>query len=135
MEQLHSIPERRCGTDIGIAAVEHERLNALADELKHAIAQGREEDSERLLNLLLGETRNHFAHEERLLAQAAYPLLAGHAAVHSQITWEMEHAISALRQSELSAERSEYGLLVEQLIAEHTIQETRVFERFLRPAH
>ena len=65
---------------------------------------------------ILEDARTHFSLEEQLLLQLAYPRAAGHAAVHSQITWEMEYAIKAVRRGSSSQIWGEYGLLVESFI-------------------
>lgn len=107
-------------------------LGALANELNRAIACGNEAEIQRLMNQLLADARMHFAHEERMLCDAAYPRLKGHAALHIQMRAEMEHAMEQFGHTRLRALWNEYGLLLEQLVTEHATQERVAFRDFLQ---
>ncbi|MCJ7839045.1 MAG: hypothetical protein MUP61_07545 [Burkholderiales bacterium] len=118
-------------TEIDVA---DRHLIALAHELNHAIAVGRDtEDIQRLANRLLLEAISHFEHEERVLWECGYPLIKGHAALHSQMLAELEHAREALCSMERHAAWTEYGLLIKQLVTDHFRQEAMKYRDFLRP--
>jgi hemerythrin-like metal-binding protein len=122
------------GFDIAELDAADRRLCALVHELNQSIADGCEgEELQRLTNQLLLEALSHFEHEERVLAQSAYPLPKGHAALHRQIRAELEHALAELGNAQSKATRVEYGLLVKQLFVEHMRQETMKYKTFLRP--
>ena len=76
-----------------------------------------------LLMQLLSQAQLHFVHEEQWLAEHAYPMRFGHAALHAQMKAELEHALLELRSVSDAALRTAYGLLVRQLVEEHSVRE------------
>jgi hemerythrin-like metal-binding protein len=120
----------------GIAEIDvaDRHLIALAHELNHAIAAGRDaQDIPRLADRFLLEAVRHFEHEERVLCECGYPLIKGHAALHLQMLAELEHAREALCSMERSAAWTEYGMLIKQLVTDHFRQEAMKYRDFLRP--
>lgn len=136
MELSEWTPAWSDGTGCGIPELDaaDRRLNALVHELNQAIADGRDgEEIQRPMNQLLLEAVSHFEHEERVLSECAYPCQKGHAALHRQMSAELEHAMEVLRDVEARAMWAEYGLLVAQLFVEHMRQEAMKYRNFLRP--
>jgi hemerythrin len=120
------------GTGIPELDAEERRLSAQVHELNRAIADGRGADEIwQLMNRVLLDAVSHFEHEEQVFAKCAYPLLKGHAALHRQMTAELEHAMEVLRAVEARSMWGEYGLLVAQLFDEHMRQETMKYRNFV----
>ncbi len=107
-------------------------IDALADRLSTTLASGDTLSTQRLITRLIADARLHFSHEEQLLEELDYPLAKGHAALHAQLAAELEHAMQELRHTFHQALRSEYGLLIKQLVSEHTAQEASPLRQFLQ---
>jgi hemerythrin-like metal-binding protein len=134
MKHTELNPAGSDGTGTGIPELDAEerRLSGLVHELNRAIADGRGADEIRqLMNRVLLDAVSHFEHEEQVFATCAYPLPKGHAALHRQMTAELEHAMEVLRDVETRATWAEYGLLVAQLFDEHMRQETTKYRNFV----
>ena len=74
---------------VGVSAFdeEHKQLMTFINELHDAMKAGRgREVVGGTLDRLIGYTKSHFAHEERLFAQTGYPMAAGHKRAHDELT-------------------------------------------------
>ena len=75
---------------IGSVDSQHRMLFGLAQELYTAMMAGRSRASvAHILGRLVQYTEMHFAHEERLLEQHAYPGLPAHRAQHRALTLQV----------------------------------------------
>ena len=64
---------------------DHKRLAILINELHDGLMAGRDsKDLERIFDELIAYSRVHFAHEERILAEAGYSGAAAHKQEHEQ---------------------------------------------------
>ena len=123
------------GTGFGIPELDaaDQSLIALAQVLNQAIADGRDgREIQQLINQLVLDAVSHFEIEERVLSERAYPAAKGHAALHLQMKAELEHAMEQLAQVGTHAMRTEYGLLITQLVVDHFRQETMKYRDYLR---
>jgi hemerythrin len=77
----------------GIAAIDeqHRRLVDIVNKFEEAARKGRgSRIMSEILNDLVGYTAEHFAYEERLLAEAGYPGLKHHQSQHRQLLQKVE---------------------------------------------
>ena len=69
---------------------QHQRLVALINQLGEAMDTGSERAVlMKILNSLAGYTKTHFAEEERLLEERAYPELADHRVEHATLNRQL----------------------------------------------
>ena len=114
----------------GIPAMDtaDQRLFARVNALNEAIVAARPAAVIRkALDKIVRESSTHFNNEEEFLAQAGYPLLKGHAALHLQMRAELASVKEELGRTESRAIWTECGLLVKQLFVEHTLRETKIY--------
>jgi hemerythrin len=88
---------------------QHAKLFAQLSELAEALRGGRKPEIEERLAHLIAYSRYHFATEERLFAQHAYPGAAAHIAEHRAL---MEEARRHQRRFEAQQPMATSGLLV-----------------------
>lgn len=70
---------------------EHETLVELINRLHTAMADGREPaELGAIIALLIAHTRSHFDHEERLMAEHAFPGLSKHKQEHDRLLAHIE---------------------------------------------
>lgn len=70
---------------------DHKRLAILISELYEGVAQGRlRKNLERAFENLIRQTRIHFAHEEQLFAETAYPDAPLHQREHDQLMMRLQ---------------------------------------------
>jgi len=71
--------------DVKMLDNDHKKLAILINDLHAGLMAGRNrEELERILDELVGYTRLHFAHEERILAEAGYRGAATHKQEHEE---------------------------------------------------
>jgi hemerythrin len=71
--------------DVKMLDNDHKRLAILINELHDGLMAGRDsKDLERIFDELIAYSRVHFAHEERILAEAGYSGAAAHKQEHEQ---------------------------------------------------
>ena len=74
---------------VGIKSIDaqHQSLFAIASELYTAMSAGQGKAAvSRILDRLVKYTQMHFAHEERLMRQFAFPKVEEHVAEHAELT-------------------------------------------------
>lgn len=124
------------GLSVGIPEIdeEHRRFIGLVNELNGAIA-GRQPKArvERLLDDIVADARNHFAHEERLLAERSYPGAKQHAAVHAGLLIQITAAIHDVQDSEWSRFWIETGLAVKNVLIDHLLHEDMRYRDYFFP--
>lgn len=78
-------------TGIESIDIQHRRLVDLINKFEEAGRRGRDSRTmSEILNQLLGYTQEHFAHEEKLMAENGYPGIEGHRARHRQLLQKIE---------------------------------------------
>ena len=76
--------------DIQVFDKQHKKLFEMVNQLHDAMKTGiGAKLVPVILNNLVGYTRDHFADEEKLMRQAAYPSYASHKAEHDKLTSEV----------------------------------------------
>ncbi|MES9964894.1 MAG: hemerythrin domain-containing protein [Candidatus Sedimenticola sp. 20ELBAFRAG] len=112
---------------------EHQLFVRRVNELNSAII-ARHEKAEvvALMQLILQEAAEHFAHEERLFAEKAFPEARDHTKKHEQLTQSFLQALNVIRQTELGREWIETGLTIRDLLVEHVLKEDTRYISYLR---
>lgn len=106
---------------------EHHGLFVIANDLINAVVAGHAPEAiQHIIDRLVKETVQHFAHEEAILREQGYPALDEHAAIHKALIDQAVHLIG-----EFKAGRSEPGpffqFLAYDVIARHMLGEDRKF--------
>lgn len=106
---------------------EHHTLFAIANDLLNAIVAGKpQDDIGHIINQLVQETTQHFAHEEAILQAIGYAQREEHAVIHRKL---IEKAVQLI--DEFKAGRIEAGpffqFLAYDVIARHMLGEDRKF--------
>jgi hemerythrin-like metal-binding protein len=97
-----SDPEHSVG--VAIFDSEHKRLTELMGKVHAALLEEHDRVRARLLmEELIQVTRNHFTHEEGVMAAAAYPDLEAHAAEHAALLAQAQDLLRQFRAGGLSA--------------------------------
>jgi hemerythrin len=74
---------------------EHASLVAQCDRLERDLRQGDADDAAGTVAFLLSYVIEHFTHEEALMAEAQWPGLAEHRAIHAEFVERLEHIVQA----------------------------------------
>lgn len=106
---------------------EHHTLFAIANDLINAIVAGKAPEAiDQIVNQLVQETTQHFAHEEAILQARGYAQFEAHAAIHREL---IDKAVCLV--GEFKAGKMEAGpffqFLVYDVIARHMLGEDRKF--------
>lgn len=119
---------------LGITMIDsqHQRLFALVDQLHEAMKTGKGADVQGgVLAELVTYTRTHFAAEERLLTQHAYPELAAHKQQHEQFTRKIQDFSDKARTGKLALTVTLSAFLKEWLTG-HIMQVDRKYATYLQ---
>jgi hemerythrin-like metal-binding protein len=137
MVSFEPSPEWEDGLGLGVPELDaaDREMASLVRELNRTIAADPDAGTtQELMDRILHHAVDHFAQEERVMLQAAYPLHNGHAALHRQMKAEFEYAREQFGRSELRSAWPAFGLLVEQLFFDHLRQESVRYRNFVNPA-
>ena len=91
--------------NVGIAEIDTEHA-ALAEDLSQLIEAVRDDDVPRcatLARILVEGAREHFAHEERLMAEIDFPFFDRHKATHDRFLADAATCLGDLRSAGLNA--------------------------------
>ncbi len=81
---------------------EHAQISEGLDRLLAAVNTGATMEAVLLLGRLAGQVAAHFAHEERLMAEAGYPLAARHKETHDLFLLDAGKHLAGLKASGLT---------------------------------
>jgi hemerythrin len=120
---------------IGVAAIDaqHQELFSRIDAFLEAAHRGRtREELGELLRYLQGYVVEHFADEEQLMAEVAYPALAEHRAGHACFVRELQRLV---RGYEAGGGTLLLGVMttarVSDLLRDHIMRRDKLFAAFL----
>ncbi len=104
--------------------VEHQRFIRLVNELNEAIIgrRGMEELKNRM-QAILDDASAHFAHEEALFRERAYPAAGEHADKHAHIMLTLHEIMGRFEHGGTEYEWIEAGLQVKQALIDHLLTE------------
>ena len=113
---------------------EHKHFIDLVNKLNAEIAsQGRDKDNIlRIMDLILDDARAHFAHEERLFKEKAYPKAQEHSQIHTRLIAELEQGLKDIRNTDLIKRWVEIGLATETALVSHMVDEDTQYIEYLR---
>jgi len=81
---------------------DHRQIAKAQSRLLEAVNAGRQVEAVLILDALLDAYRDHFAHEERLMAEYAYPHAARHKETHDLFLADSERALAGLQANGLA---------------------------------
>jgi two-component system C4-dicarboxylate transport sensor histidine kinase DctB len=106
---------------------EHRTLFAIANDLINATVAGKSSAAiGEIIDQLVKETTQHFAHEESILQARGYPRLEAHAAIHRQLIDKAVHLIGEFKAGKVEAGPF-FQFLAYDVIARHMLGEDREF--------
>lgn len=106
---------------------EHHALFAIANQLINATVAGQSPAAiDAIIQQLVRETTQHFAHEEAILQAQGYAELAAHAAIHRELIDKAVHLIGEFKSGRLEAGPF-FQFLAYDVIARHMLGEDRKF--------
>lgn len=120
---------------VGVAEMddEHRQFIARVNALNKAIIESEDKATvTRAMDLMLGEAEQHFAHEERLMAEWGFPEIDAHRARHAELTAQFERVTKEIAQLDISFVWALKGLHLKQLLVEHLLKEDMKYRDFLR---
>jgi hemerythrin len=111
---------------------EHRRMIGMAARLINAsLGRSSREELTSGINGLVVETKSHFSHEEKILADSGYPDLAEHARLHAELLASADSLLSVSTDSAKSAARF-FDFLVDRVVIGHMLTDDVLFFPFLR---
>lgn len=113
---------------------EHKHCIELVNMLNHEIAsQQRDKDNIlRIMGLILDDALAHFAHEERLFEEKAYPNAAEHARIHAKLIAGIEQGVEDIRDTDDVSHWAKTGLAIESALVAHLVDEDTKYIDYLR---
>jgi hemerythrin len=115
---------------------EHRNFMALVDKLNAEIAD-QQRDKARVVAILesmLEDAVTHFAHEERLFKERAYPKREAHTLRHAELLEFLKKQLRDIRKTEFSRLWVEAGLAIEDGLVQHILNEDTQYIDYIRPA-
>jgi hemerythrin-like metal-binding protein len=114
---------------------EHQHFIKLANELNDEIMnqqRGNKAAVEHIMHLLLEDAIAHFAHEEEILAEKAYPATQEHAQIHSDIINKFRQALKNIQDTRIRAVWIKTGLNIKDLLVNHLLDEDTKYIKHLQ---
>ncbi len=113
---------------------EHKHFIDLVNMLNREIAsQQRDKDNIlRIMGLILDDARAHFAHEERLFKEKAYPKAEEHAQIHKKLIAALNQSLEDIRNTDHVRRWVEVGLATETALVTHLVDEDTKYIDYLR---
>jgi hemerythrin len=119
---------------VGVESIdrEHRALFDLFNDLHRGILRGETQSltAEKLVRLVQ-YTREHFADEERLMAESGYPKLEEHRASHRSLTVQVEAMMADLERSQAVMNLPALKFLNE-WVTQHILKEDRAYIPWMR---
>ena len=113
---------------------EHQHFIGLTNQLNKIIWSQQQDKAviEHIMGLLLEDTISHFAHEEQVLAEKAYPATQEHAQIHSEIINKFKQASKEIQSTNIRAVWVKVGLEIKNLLVDHLLNEDTKYIEHLR---
>jgi len=113
---------------------EHKQFIDLVNMLNREIAsQQRDKDNIlRIMGLILDDARAHFAHEEALFKEKAYPNAKEHAKIHAELIATLNQGLEDIRNTDHISRWVEIGLATEAALVTHMVDEDTKYIDYLR---
>ncbi len=113
---------------------EHKHFIDLVNMLNREIAsQQRDKDNIlRIMGLILEDAKTHFAHEERLFEEKAYPKTEEHTEIHTSLIKTLEQGLEDIRNTDHIKRWVEVGLATEAALVNHMVDEDTQYISYLR---
>ena len=112
---------------------EHKHFIALVNQMNEALLKRQEKaDIEGVMQLILEDAIAHFAHEERLFAEKAYPKAREHAEIHASLLEVLRHSLHKITSSQFSWEWIDIGMSIKSALIEHITEEDTQYIDYLR---
>jgi diguanylate cyclase (GGDEF)-like protein/hemerythrin-like metal-binding protein len=113
---------------------EHRRMIGMAARLINAsLGRSSREELKEGITALLEEAKSHFAHEEKILAEAGYPDTVDHSRLHAELLASADSLMSDSMDSAKSAARF-FDFLVDKVVIGHMLGDDARFFPFLKSA-
>jgi hemerythrin-like metal-binding protein len=114
---------------------EHQHFIKLANELNDEIMSQHRGDKaavEHIMCLLLEDAIAHFAHEEQILAEKAYPATQEHILIHSELINKFKQASKEIQNTRIRAAWIKTGLDIKDLMVNHLLVEDTKYIKHLQ---
>lgn len=120
---------------IGIPEIDqdHQNFILLINGLNQAIVDRMNlSEIQRRMQLILDDSKQHFAHEEELFKLWHYPDADEHARKHGQITRQLHEIKAALNQKSTEYTWIEAGLTAKEMLLDHLLNEDMKYRDYYR---
>ncbi len=113
---------------------EHQHCIGLVNQLNIKILSQQQDKAviEHIMGLLLEDAIVHFAHEEQILAEKAYPATQEHILIHSELINKFKQALKDIQTTNISAAWIKTGLDIKDLLVDHLLKEDTKYIEYLR---
>lgn len=112
---------------------EHKYFLTLINELNSAISQRRPvAEVVTCMQRILDNAETHFAHEERLFEQSAYPAAAEHAAEHARLLWQLHEIRRQLERGGVEYALIDAGLKVKEMLVRHLLSDDMQYRDYFQ---
>lgn len=105
-------------------------INDLNDEIMDV--QGDKAGIQHKMRLILDDAIIHFSHEERLLAEKAYPAVEEHTLIHAELIDEFKQAQEKIQSSDIRAVWVKMGMYIKDRLVSHLLEEDTKYIEHLR---
>ncbi len=122
------VPEMDAQHARWIELIEHFRAAAA----NHMLDEQGLDAAEQALEQLLDYTRQHFASEEKFIAERGYPDLEAHAKRHRELESDVARLLDEIRAHKTRTTPLKLNLLITIWLMEHIMSEDSHYARFLR---
>lgn len=113
---------------------EHEQFDVLTDKLKGAMADllHNQRELQQIMQRIVELAEVHFAHEECLYNEHAYPGRQEHGRIHTEIIDELNRAMQVFRDTDQMQRWTETARAVDRLLHEHMEIEDAKYIEYLQ---
>lgn len=115
---------------------EHQHFIKLVNQLNDEIMSHQPDKAVlgHILSLLLMDALDHFAHEERLFAEKAYPAAQEHAQVHANIISTFKQMLVEIQSTKIRAVWLASGLKIRDMLVDHMMKDDSKYIQYLKVA-
>ncbi len=113
---------------------EHQHFIKLVNQLNEKIMKQHRDKAgiEHIMCLILEDAIAHFLHEERILAEKAYPATQEHILIHSELINKFKQALKDIQTTNISAAWIKTGLDIKDLLVDHLLKEDTKYIEYLQ---